>query len=445
MTDKPRALSPSQIKMFRACQRKWAFRYVDGVPADSNRFAKLGSEVHKVLEDWLGQGVAPDIETDAGRIAAAGLKHLPPPHPDLEVEAHVKYPRADDIALHGYCDLIEPESGDEPPVITDHKTTVHFKWAKTEEDLRGDVQATVYAAAVLHVSHSDEVVLRWVYYRTRGKAASKLVQVRLSRDDVEAAMEPIDETAREIYAAREAALPAAETDYNAEECNAFGGCDYLALCDTKPMDRIRSMMAKESLANKMRRQSAEAKAKAADPINAPEGPAEPEPEPEAKAAEPEAEPKTTRRRTVRGRPKGSKNVPKENAGATGPGQTTAPATHPESAGRRPDSDFGPPGEDGSFVLMVGCIPMGPHPYVVMTFIDAMAPARKLVEKTAGVPDYRMVEYGKGPGMLAATLRQQLAENPLPANTVVLLDMETAEGRDTLHVFEAAAGHVIRRL
>jgi CRISPR/Cas system-associated exonuclease Cas4 (RecB family) len=417
--------------MFRDCRRKWAFRYVDGVEVDSNRFAQLGKQVHAVLENWLKNGEPPDLDTDEGRIAAAGLKHLPAPSALLDVEAHVQY-RRKDTAYHGYSDLIQGIDV-EIPVVTDHKTTVHFKWAKTEEDLLADVQSTIYSAAVLDITQGNKVINRWVYYRTRGKPASKVVEVERTVEDIERAMMAIDETAYEIYAAYKAAKPAEETEYDARACDHYGGCAYRDLCKLSAMDRIRSIMAKETLAEKMRRKKAE---KAGREPTVPTG--------VINAPETAAAPQSLTDKIKGGKKKKSKVVEEvDHEQAAVDGAATAPAEADADPQAWTMTANCVPSNGASYTLFVNCMPVDPHPYHIMRAADVMGPAKYEVEKAAKVPDYRMVEFGRGPGMLAAALRDHMQKNMLPGSVAVLLDLRTDEGRHSLHAFEEFAGLVVR--
>ena len=51
----PSALSPSQLKLFEECPRKWKFRYIDKLPDPSGLAAVIGSFAHRVLELLMSQ------------------------------------------------------------------------------------------------------------------------------------------------------------------------------------------------------------------------------------------------------------------------------------------------------------------------------------------------------------------------------------------------------
>ena len=67
-------VSASQFKTFSRCKRKWFIEKCTDVPRpEPSKAMVLGTAVHAVLEEYLRDGVVPDEETRAGRIAAAGL------------------------------------------------------------------------------------------------------------------------------------------------------------------------------------------------------------------------------------------------------------------------------------------------------------------------------------------------------------------------------------
>lgn len=49
----PKALSPSQLKLYEDCPKKWMFRYIQKLPDPSGLAAVIGSFAHSVLEDLM--------------------------------------------------------------------------------------------------------------------------------------------------------------------------------------------------------------------------------------------------------------------------------------------------------------------------------------------------------------------------------------------------------
>ena len=84
--------SPSQVKTYTRCNRRWWLDKIAGVPTPSKPWLEQGREIHKELEDYLTTAKAP------GRIASAGLEYLPIPPVDRRLVE-----RAFGIVLHGFA------------------------------------------------------------------------------------------------------------------------------------------------------------------------------------------------------------------------------------------------------------------------------------------------------------------------------------------------------
>jgi len=250
-------MSASQIETWRTCKRKWAWRKIDRIEGPANTAAEKGKIVHEVLESWLKHGVV--IDPDAtrtlpdgtvfkpGPIAAAGLKHLPMPGTcgtERRITVKTKL-----VKYQGFIDW-DVQTGD-IPVVGDHKTTSDFKWAKTEDDLRKDPQATIYAAALMNETGKSAVELRWVYYTTRGRAQSKKVSLIVLREDIEKNFDDLDATSVEILEAKKNVKTALHLEPNVRSCDMYGGCQFRVNCNLSTAERIKGMMAQETLAEKM--------------------------------------------------------------------------------------------------------------------------------------------------------------------------------------------------
>lgn len=249
--------SATAIDTWRLCPRKWAWRVIDGIEGVQGESAALGGRVHKVLEVWLRDGML-DAETVEGQIALPGLKYLPQPDPAAQVEEWFELTIGGE-GFHGRMDLRyrkQPRDADGRfgrLVVLDHKTTSDFKWAKSADDLRNDVQATMYAVAVMLESGEEEIELEWIYYRTApDRPGAKKVSLVVLRDDAEAAWnELIAPTVVEMRAAL-SATTALELPPNATACRAFGGCPYELNCNLTPQEKMRSLMTQQTLAERLR-------------------------------------------------------------------------------------------------------------------------------------------------------------------------------------------------
>jgi len=333
----PKPFSASQIKKFASCERAWAWHYLEGIISPQGPAAALGGRVHEILERWLGSGVAPDIKTKEGKIATKGIHLLPLPSKSLGVE-HSFIFSLGPHKYRGFVDLrlssadygnskqeLLSVSADDIRIVLDHKTTGDLKWALSEEGLRNDVQGIIYAKESLDSFDVDSVMLRWVYYPTKGKGKARAVQVTVSREEVDAGMTIIrayaDKMAdlRNRYANKK--LSVLQVDYNAYACNDYGGCYYQDRCNLSSMERIKSiqrrtndimaMTLKERMAQRKaaKQGNTETKGEKGVPVNPPEQDVIPV---DTTASEvPDGSVDGTRdppkKKTRAGRPKGAKN------------------------------------------------------------------------------------------------------------------------------------------
>jgi PD-(D/E)XK nuclease superfamily len=430
-------LSASQVQTYEDCPRKWSWQYVAKIVAPPNAAAELGGRVHSELEKYLNGGEI-DFTTEAGYIAASGLEHLPKPGTVgmlVEEEFHFWGPSERHSYL-GYKDV------EVPGIVFDHKTTSDLRWQKTVDDLRADIQATLYAADYFR-RHSDEteVELRWVYYQTKNARKSAVTVLRVHRTDVWNRFLHIEQIANEMEEA--ATKQPLELPPNINHCSAYGGCPHQGRCNLSPFEKMRSHVTQNKLL-----QSLAAKK------NGVTAPAVPAPPMEAVASAPPAPNKLLARLQVGGAPVAAAVNPPEFQ-APPPPPAPAPAAAPAAAetapaaaaaaaeprGRgRPKKAALPP--TGLVVkietLYINCGPVGIAVADATHFI-ALAKKRVLAE---GLADYRFAEYGQGPGLLAVAAAAEL--DAVEGTFVALrLDTNTPEGQIVAVEFMARAGLVVR--
>jgi hypothetical protein len=269
------------LALARRCSRAWAFRYLLGLrkpeiawaavtalekPTDRealrdyNRLRRpaLGKECHTRPERYYrGEDVC---WTDGpGTIMLAGLHLLPHPSECSEIECEGEIAiNVDGVQFTGYLDLLVnrlPVKGTAADyaddlcaaegrwLLVDHKTTYSFdyvdrdktiKSVKTAAELKADIQANLYAYAVMRRKDLRELDCRWVYYRTEGVPAAIAVDFTITWADAERVARDLAAQAKTLllyvdtartrlplvreYVATFAANPAA--------CDAYGGCEY---------------------------------------------------------------------------------------------------------------------------------------------------------------------------------------------------------------------------
>lgn len=239
--------SPSQLKTFRSCPRKWWWEKVAGISQPSTLAQEEGTRIHAMLEDYLLTGRQPT--GPLGQVALAGVPYLPPPPvPRQCVEAGFVWRRPDwPVQMLGFIDLIEPGQGR----VVDHKTTSDFRYAKGEDELRTDAQSVIYTGvgpAVLQggpqLSMGDKTltlvspaqfppaVFRHIYYRRGAKGpASMMAEVRMDTTDITEGLVNITRTMQAMAACALTDDPN-RVDFNPAECGAYGGCFYASHCRT---------------------------------------------------------------------------------------------------------------------------------------------------------------------------------------------------------------------
>lgn len=269
--------SASQVDLYQQCPRKWGYRYLDKIRMESPYFG-LGKRVHAILEAWLKDGHLPDplevIEFDVqrkrkqkdtgemahvtehevyypGQVAEAGLHLLPPPGV-AHVESKYEW-RTPESQWVGYLDglFIEDERGEamipdhmlahmpgHVPVILDHKTKRDLKYAHTEETLREDIQANLYAYSVMDAFGVNLVKNRWIYYSLDGKPQAKRVEVVFEKSEVDERVQAIDQQAKKIEALYSIRPKTIDLTPNVEACDWFGGCEHKARCNLSNAEKI---------------------------------------------------------------------------------------------------------------------------------------------------------------------------------------------------------------
>ena len=227
-------LSASQISTFRDCQRKWAWRKLDGLRLPPNKHAELGIEVHEILEHWGREGRPIDPETRAGKIALAGLKHLPPPGQGTQ-ELKFKFEH-EGITYVGKIDHYEAG------FVLDHKTTSDLKWAKTPEQLSADEQTIIYG----FYAEGDPIDFKWVYYRTRGAPKSKPVTLSLGRDHIAAEFDKLHTIGKQMAEIEASGARALDLPPSMDICDKYGGCAYVDNCALTSTQRMTSAIAQHT-------------------------------------------------------------------------------------------------------------------------------------------------------------------------------------------------------
>lgn len=453
-------LSASQVQTFVDCPRKWSWRYVMEVEEPPNAAAEQGKAVHAQLQTYL-EGGEIDFSVETGYIAAAGLQHLPQPGtPGLLVEEEFHFVGPSGHSYLGYKDL--EVSG----VVYDHKTTSDLRWQKTAEQLRTDIQATLYAVDYFR-KHPDEnsVELRWIYYQTKNSKKSAVTVLRVDQNETWTRFLAIEEIAEDMAAV--SSVHPLELPPNVKHCNTYGGCPHQGRCNLSPFDKMRSFVEQNKLLAALKAKKNGADTASVTPGQVSSGAFAPGGVHHGVLpgvnANPPAQNRLLASLQARGVPAAAVvPVPAINPPEFQPPPIAVPVAAPispsaasvEEAGRELAESLGAPvrgrGRPAKAVLpstglaakiktlYVNCGPVGAE---IADASHLIMLAKQKIAAT-GIADYRFAEYGQGPGMLVVAVVAELdaLEGVLPA---MRLDTTTPEGGIIAVELMARAGQVVR--
>lgn len=247
--------SPTQIKLFNLCEKKyWFERVAQVLPRGDSHATKFGKECHDEWEYYLVHGPKPKPWTKAQKVVARIFHLLPLPGPWNIVEG--KFIFEDPLlplAVQGIIDLMiedqgELEDGILPaevkslgpikgvPLVQDHKTSKDpGTWAMSDEELSHDIQAIVYGYRAQQRFDSELVDVRWGY-ASKTKNEGVYSQYRFTADELHHKMygevAPILE--KMIETRMKETQDECSMDLNG--CGAFGGCPYRQFCNINDED-----------------------------------------------------------------------------------------------------------------------------------------------------------------------------------------------------------------
>lgn len=224
--------SATQLSMFHGCPRKWFFKYLLGYPTPTSAAAKLGKELHAEVERYYEDGTIPPSER--GKLLIA---NLPEPSDFTHQEGKILFPVRDKSGpwFTGYIDLLANEPSELVEII-DHKTTSDLKWAKSEWELRSDVQMMSYAHWAFAYPFKNEEELRVTHnvVTTKGKPTPRRTSTTVLRGEVAnrwAEHLKIIDDAEEMRRAANGDVRKVEArGIENGECEKYGGCPFAALC-----------------------------------------------------------------------------------------------------------------------------------------------------------------------------------------------------------------------
>lgn len=252
--------SASQITEASRCERRWFFAYVEGLRQPSTAAQLRGISIdNEYVQPYLRDGSIKQGEwTPLLKIL---IPHLPSPQQRPEVQKQINLPTYDGGPnLLGFIDLIYPQGN--WLQIDDLKTTSDFRYCKSEDQLRNDVQMMTYAKWA-HTQVGDKIAIAHIYARTteaarahrstqpHGYVDGKMCKCKnctawrhaancgkqvdslpifVSLTEVNQIWDRSLATVRRMMIAAKEALRGEELTPNTEACMDYGGCPHRGRC-----------------------------------------------------------------------------------------------------------------------------------------------------------------------------------------------------------------------
>lgn len=258
--------SASQVETALLCPRRWGYKSIARLQEpEQGTGAAVGDAAHKQLERYLGREAPLDFTevvhgVRVADVIAPGLGYLPDPIVIRKEWIETKFlfkSEATGIHWTGRKDLELPNSNIIPdllaatdpgaPCVLDHKTSSNVRWAKTQEQLKWDVQANLYAYELtLRFPDAPHVDLVWQYYQTRGAKRAQRTHLRVLREEAEEGFRRIEHIGAAMQAHKVAAASCADKEAyvktmrpNPHACQKFGvECPYSHVCALTENERF---------------------------------------------------------------------------------------------------------------------------------------------------------------------------------------------------------------
>lgn len=459
------------------CRHKWWLQYRHGHTTPPNRSAQVGIRVHKILEDYhrLHADInREEVLTIGGHTYNVGLTaHRMALHaPEQGTVELVEHRHEFTIGGIQYVAIVDWET---PEWLGDYKTTSDLRWALDEDTIRTDVQA------VLSSRRRDENHgLWWIYGTTKAKPEARSLQVQWTRADTARRYLDVVLPLAEATLA-DWSLPAEQPlEKNLSSCKMYGGCPFqnTDLCVVTNGQKLRSLMAKQSIAEKLSERIA---AKRAELNDEKPGPAPSAVGPALCAATASARVGPVQEAGTADRSAGADLINPPVTATTAEPVNAEPEPNPKKRGRprkasEPASlDVEPPLRDaleavGAAALRTGATARGPvasdprtaqrgvaesaRQPINTLYVDCLplmardnvlhahvliAKAANEVQADAHVPHVRLIDF-KGGALLAAQLSSDLQE--MPPGFDLCVNSRTPESRECMQVLYSLSQQIV---
>jgi hypothetical protein len=236
--------SASQHSAYQRCARRWYYGWIEKIKQPTSPAMQRGTDIHVEVENYLKTGKIRDAYYSDYKLnyrpyVESLSRVLPPPmHPDLLIEHPINLQCGPELpSWAGFIDI--GYSGNEILEITDLKTTSDFRYAKTKEELKTNIQLISYAKWAFETTGSARPIsVGHIYIKTEPKTVCKIpkikpVSVLVSRNHVDEVWDREMGTVAEMVVAA-TAKSAHDLPPNTLACGDYGGCAYREKCGVLP-------------------------------------------------------------------------------------------------------------------------------------------------------------------------------------------------------------------
>lgn len=261
LPDKFQFVSSTQLKQAGECRRKWYFSAIKKIDVAPTAAMGFGSEVHEILEEYAKTGVLFDPKkSTAHQVAFEALKYLPEWANDWEPEVNLAdQAQGPQLYLSGvpfvsYVDLYVPARFEGVgaivlPEVIDYKTTSSLHWAKTEAQLRTDIQGVAYARWGIQKSHPHlvwgdskydltkyavRVKFPWLLSKGKTEPRSAVTDYLVSAADLELPWSRFEFDVSQMldmaWREQRGELQDRDVPANFDSCDKWGGCPHRTRC-----------------------------------------------------------------------------------------------------------------------------------------------------------------------------------------------------------------------
>lgn len=217
-------VSPSQIKTYRACPRKWYYEKVLRLATESSAAQNAGTALHKEIENYYNEGTPP-----SSAVCQNALAELPSRSAGFQPEVELAEPSLyiNGVRVKGRIDLVGAPRGSVVEIY-DFKTCSSWRYCKTEDELRSDVQQGIYAKWAQDRFPDATAFRVALVYMHRQNARVRVVAADLTREDIAGVWAGCVETVELML--QTAGAEVDDVPQNYESCSEFGGCPYFGTC-----------------------------------------------------------------------------------------------------------------------------------------------------------------------------------------------------------------------